>query len=206
MKTAGIFKPFIWLYKQYPERYSSVKKEYGPGSATKQTVKETKQTRTSVKKSIEETKENLSKIPTSLIDARSKYLKKMRDYRMTEEQRYRQFIVGIILQWIAIVYYIAMMWHGTKVLGAVGATKLQLFDGFLVFTILQMLTLLVTICYLIYTYKSFSAKNKMLLNPLYFPLILLKHPLELFPVNKFDEILEKEYEGYEELAKVRAYQ
>lgn len=204
MRT-GILKPFIWLYKQYPERYSSVKKEYGPGTATKQIIKETKQTRTSVKKSIEETKENLNKIPTSLIDARRKYLRKMREYRMTEEKRRHQFRVGKVLQIFAIIYYIAMMWHGTNVMGAVGSTVIQLFDGFLVFTILQMFTLLVTICYLIFTYKSFSAKNKMQLNPLYFPLILLKHPLELFPVNKFDEILEKEYEGYEELDNVRAY-
>jgi ribosomal protein L13E len=194
----ALMKPIAWAYTQYPKKYMSLGSGYSVGSITKNNMDHYK-THTIKQNSdfkLKRVIRRLMAIPTDFSKARKRYEDKAKRIGMTYENRESQNDLGLILQLFSIILLVtAYCYSLDNNFRDPNGEELIIINNGINVIILQLSTWMAGLNYLVFTWRRFSARNRMQLNPFHFAYLMLIHPLELLPMPyKLEDTLETIYD------------
>jgi hypothetical protein len=186
--------PFSFILNSYILRYTSFGRPYSPGQSTAMVIEDGKRSREQLANILAEMEENKRKIPKTAKGLRNKYLRAMKQYEMTFEDRKREHFTGQALQVFAITYWACMITYGITNAILTGDFIMIHINNGIVYNIMMMFSWMVGIGYFIFGWKAFSARNMMMVSPLTYLIEIVRHPIiELTPLGSFEDRVDKRY-------------
>lgn len=182
--------PVRWLYDEYPKRYFGTM----VGRETRDNIEGVK----SVIRTIPDAVKNYRKLPKNFRKAREKFEEEYKRDERTEKERSFQNTRSGLLQ-LATYFYMLFIPFGfflDSVVSGAGMAQSHIifsFDEDLARIPYATTVWLGVLCYLIFSYHSFSLRNRITLNPFKFVELAIKHPSILLPMQGLDSTMERKF-------------